>query len=432
MTENNRRKLLWASVVVSAVPAFFLIPSPSSISLASVSLWLADTSGYVGIVLLLWMYALGTKSVMGIFFTDIAPVLSIHKKIGKWGTLAVLAHPLLVTLSYGESLLYMVIPELGTEFGRHVTLGRIAFLLMAATALFSIYFKKRVSFRLWKYIHYLAYIALPFALLHVPDVGSGFLHQAVVRGYFGMLVGVFLVISLLKIWSLLNLDKHRYAIVDQHAVSPIDRLLTLKPTRGYVIPRPGQFVYIKLGFISEDHPFSVLYYDQKTHELFIGYRIFGMFTKELDKLQSGASLRVGGPYGSFMSDLATDDTRPVVFISGGIGITPFIERITHENTTREQWLFAANRNRELAAFVPDVKTYLGERLISVYDKEETDLVPGEERGYITAELLAKYLTDPQKYQYYFCGPPPMKKAIYAELQKLGIPPENIQSEKFGW
>jgi hypothetical protein len=57
----------------------------------------------MGIVLLLWMYILGTKSVMGLVFRDLAPVLKIHKWIGKYGTLAIFLHPVLITFSYGDT-----------------------------------------------------------------------------------------------------------------------------------------------------------------------------------------------------------------------------------------------------------------------------------------------------------------------------------------
>lgn len=79
------------------------------------------------------MYILGAKSVMGLIFSDLAPVLSIHKWLGKYGVLAVFVHPLLVTFSFGESLLYSFIPHIGTLYERHVTLGRISFWLLLLT-----------------------------------------------------------------------------------------------------------------------------------------------------------------------------------------------------------------------------------------------------------------------------------------------------------
>ena len=78
-------------------------------------------------------------------------------------------------------------------------------------------------------------------------------------------------------------------------------------------------------------------------DLYLTYRVFGEFTDHLSTLKPGKTVFVGGPFGRFTSHIDAEPAAPVVYISGGIGITPFVDRIISEHSEREQWLFAANR-----------------------------------------------------------------------------------------
>lgn len=432
MNEKSKRVLLIVAVILTLIPPFLLISWPSTLTLSTFSLWLADSLGYVGIVLLLWMYILGAKSIMGIVFKDLAPVLSMHKWIGKYGVLAIFAHPLFVIISFGESLLYSVIPNLSTEYERHVTLGRISLWILLITWFVSAIIRGKIGFRPWKYLHYLAYICVPFAILHVPDVGSHYMSSTAVKTYFFTLVLTFVLVSVARLRGILNLDKLTYEVVSHTQVTDTDYVLNLKPTSEmHISPKRGQYVYIKLGYISEDHPFSVLQYNSQTNTLAVGYRVSGEYTNVMSQLETGDLVYVGGPYGEFMAQYETD-SRPSVFISGGIGITPFVDQIIAGKDKREQWLFAANRTRSSAVFIAELKPYLGDRLVSVYSQESSPLLPSEQSGYITAELLQKSLGDLSKYSFYLCGPPAMMDSMKELLASNGISNKRIYNEQFGW
>ncbi len=435
MTERTKRTVTIFTIAMSLLPSILIIPFPEAVSAKSISLYLSAIVGYMGITLLLWMYMLGTKAVTALIFTDLAPVLQIHKWLGKYGTIAIFLHPILITYSYGESWLYSIIPLTGTVTQRHILLGQIAFWVMAFTWLVSAYLRGRIAFRPWKYLHYLAYVCIPFALLHVPDLGSQEMAHIVVKAYLFMLGLVFVAFSILRVRSLLNLDRYLYTVSHHLQLTAAnDFILKLTPrgSKRLQPPRRGQYVYIKIGYISEDHPFSVTQYDPRTGEITLAYRLAGMYTKELAKLKEGATTYLSGPFGSFTEDLAETDTTPVVYLAGGIGITPFVDRILSENNRREQWLFAANRSPETAVLVPQLRNYLGERCVNIYSTAQTPLGPGEEAGYLSPDILLKYLNDPRKYRYYLCGPPMMMNATRKVLAQLGVPSEAVLSENFGW
>ncbi|MFZ1258141.1 MAG: ferric reductase-like transmembrane domain-containing protein [Candidatus Saccharimonas sp.] len=433
MSEITKRRLLIIILATSLLPCLLLLRFPELVTPHSVGLWGSAVLGYMGIVLLLWMYILGAKAVMGKVFYDLAPVLRIHKALGKYGTLLIFAHPLLVTYSYGEQLFYSVIPNISTQASRHILLGQIAIWLLAIVWVTSALIRKRLSWRAWRYLHWLAYIAIPFALLHVPDLGSQTQAHRIVKGYLFLLMLTFAVVSAVRLLSIFNIDRTRYRIKTVVQLTSLDTLLTLMPAaNGRLKPRLGQYVYIKLGMLSEDHPFSVVHSDQNTGEIWLAFRHAGMYTQQLEQLGVGQTVYLSGPYGSFTSSLADTDTAPVVYIAGGIGITPFVDRILMDAGAREQWLFDANRTRELAVLYQPLKEMLGDRAIAIYNQPSDTLQPGEEPGVISAEILSRYLIDPTRYRYFICGPPPMMTAVSQLLQSLEVPKKNIEIEKFGW
>lgn len=413
-------------ILLTSFPAVLLVTPSSHINATTLTLYFSTVTGYLGVTLLLWMYTLGAKSIFGLWFSDIAPIMKIHRLLGTYGAIAILLHPLLVLYSYGESLLYPLIPHISTAFERHVTLGRIAFLLFAIIWLSSALLRKKMGHRPWKYIHYLAYICLPFALLHIPGTGSQYLSHEIIKAYFFVIVIAYLIISVVRLRGFINSDKHAYVISRHGQISNGTYLLEAKPVGSRSEPKPGQYVYIKLGVLSEDHPFSVVTTNEVDGTLTLAYRTTGRFTDYLKDQEPGTKLLVSDAHGSFLEPLHTDE--PTVFIAGGIGITPFVAPIL-QSSNDEMWLFYANRTHETSTFNAQLAQALGARSISIYSQENA-VGEHEEHGYITPGILRKYLRRPELYNYYICGPELFMEATKAALTTLGVDCEKIRTEAF--
>src|SRR5258706_943277 len=88
-------------------------------------------------------------------------------------------------------------------------------------------------------------------------------------------------------------------------------------------------------------------------ELTIATRMRDTAVKRVVKaMPSGGRVQLRGPAGKFTLDGA--DTRPAVFLAGGIGITPFVSmsrQAAHDRLARDIWLFYSNRRPEDAAFL---------------------------------------------------------------------------------
>jgi predicted ferric reductase len=407
------------------------VHTPEATTVKATALYLSAITGYLGLVLMLWQYVLGAKSVFGLIFDDLAPVLKVHSWLGKYGTLLILAHPLLVMYAYGEDLFYTFVPHIGTHFERHVTLGRIAFLLTLMIWITSAVVRGKIKFRPWKYIHYLIYLALPFGFLHVPDVGTQFMTHQAIKIYLYSLVAVFALFTLLRARSLLNLDKQAYTVTRQRQLNDDVYMLELAPQSMRIAPRRGQYIYLKLGYISEDHPFSVAQYNETTGAITIIYRVFGAFTVDMSCLQAGQKLWAGGPHGAFLQELSHSG-RPRVFVAGGIGVTPFIDDILRPRGAQEQWLFYSNSTQTSAPLVSELRQALGDHLVTNYSQEKNEVGAESTLGRISPESLSAKLAEPTIYDYYLCGTEAMLDTVSAHIVALGVPSSQIHREAFGW
>ena len=412
-------------MAISMLLSIFIAKFPTIINISSLALYFSAIAGYAGLMLLLWNFILGTRSVVGLFSRDYAEIIKMHSLIGKYGTLLIFAHPLLVIASYGQSLLFTIWPEFSSQFESAITYGRVSLWIILVIWISSALLKQKMSFRPWKYLHLGAYISAPFALLHVPDSGSSYASLLSARIYFWAIVVGFAIFGLLRLRGALNLNKSKYVIVGQEQVCPNVFTLTIRPTDAdFVQPKNGQYIYIKTGWFSEDHPFSVMSFDPTTNIIQIGYKVFGDFTKKLSKIPAGRQLFISGPFGNFTNGISN---LPCVFIAGGIGVTPFISRILNENNSREQWLFYSNKEKSTAAYLGPIKQALAGRLIQIYKNDD-----GDEAGYITAMMIQKYIHQPEKYNYYICGSEKLTKSVTNELQKCGVAKNNVKSESFNF
>ncbi len=152
-------------------------------------------------------------------------------------------------------------------------------------------------------------------------------------------------------------------------------------------------------------------------------------------LKPGDEMIVGAPVGHFT--LVPNDTRPVVFLVGGIGVTParsILRQASFDRDSREFFLFYSNYRPEDTAFLgemcgefPNIRV----KSVLTMTNMETSHEPWEgERGFITAEMLAKYLPDVKAPLFYLVGTPGFTKAMEKILAEFGIEKESIKQDPF--
>lgn len=152
----------------------------------------------------------------------------------------------------------------------------------------------------------------------------------------------------------------------------------------------------------------------------------------LDNLKVGDSVISSAAEGQFYYENMRD-SGDVVAIAGGSGITPFLSMayalrdgdedfnltVIFGSRTEDSILFKKEFD-EIQASCSKVK------VVHVLSDEEKE---GYEHGFITSELIGKYLSDDSTV--FICGPEAMYRFVDKEIASLGLPKRRVRREMLG-
>jgi NAD(P)H-flavin reductase len=159
-------------------------------------------------------------------------------------------------------------------------------------------------------------------------------------------------------------------------------------------------------------------------------RSVGSVTKAMQKLKRGDVLGVRGPYGTPWPVQAAEGSD-VVIIAGGIGLAPLRPTIYHVLSHREKYgrvvlLYGARTPQDLL-YVDELEKWRGKFDLGIDVLVTVDTAAGSWRGsvgFVTA-LIPKAQFDPGQAAVMMVGPEVMMRFTTLELQKRGVPLENI-------
>lgn len=151
-----------------------------------------------------------------------------------------------------------------------------------------------------------------------------------------------------------------------------------------------------------------------------------------DTVQVGDQLALLPPVGDFV---LRDSDRPLVLLTGGVGITPAISMLNScAGSGREiHFIHAALNSRvhafrrhceELALRHPNLKLHF------IYNQPLPEDHP-HARGLISRQLLAEWLPADRNVDLYFLGPRPFMQHAWQLSRELGIPEAQVSYEFFG-
>jgi ferredoxin-NADP reductase len=159
------------------------------------------------------------------------------------------------------------------------------------------------------------------------------------------------------------------------------------------------------------------------------------FKRELMELEVGSTIVAAQLAGDFT--LPGDQAVPLVFIAGGIGITPFRSMVRWMVDTRQQRdaiLFYACTGVEDFAYVDlfdEARAAIGLRVIYLVSHDGD--VPRDwkgEIGRLTPDLVAKYVPRPIGRRWYLSGPNAMVRSYEGILRSLGVPRADVRKDYF--
>jgi ferredoxin-NADP reductase len=158
------------------------------------------------------------------------------------------------------------------------------------------------------------------------------------------------------------------------------------------------------------------------------------YKRNLSTLPLGTKMKIYGPLGHFILPETTE--KPVVFLAGGIGITPMrsmIKYATQTKSDQEIYLFYSNKTKEDTTFLTDLEEFAQENTRFHLLPTLTDEVGKDWKylhGFIDKKMIINHLPDIHNAIYYTAGPEGMVLAMKEMLHSMNIYPENIVLEQF--
>src|SRR3989344_4177820 len=199
--------------------------------------------------------------------------------------------------------------------------------------------------------------------------------------------------------------------------------------------KPGQYMMMELETGDEEntHPLSIASSPTEDFLLFSTKISQSSFKKKLDSLKIGDKVKLKGPMGIFT---LKEDAKEIVFLGGGIGITPFRDMIKYasdkklpikmillySNRTpadivyRDEWPLFEKQNQNLKV------------VNTITQPEGTDW--NGRTGRVNDSMIKEFCNDINNSLFYICGPPGMVTELSELLKTMNVPQQNIKVEKF--
>lgn len=152
-----------------------------------------------------------------------------------------------------------------------------------------------------------------------------------------------------------------------------------------------------------------------------------------DQVQAGGTVQLTPPSGEFV---LAESSKPLVLISGGVGITPTLAMLTDAlRGGRPVHFIHAARNHGVHAFRAQIDALAAQhpqlkRFYCYAEHGGAEHAP-DAIGLLNQETLAAWLPASRDIDAYFLGPQPFMRAVKGYLRALGVPESQTHHEFFG-
>lgn len=205
---------------------------------------------------------------------------------------------------------------------------------------------------------------------------------------------------------------------------------------------PGQYMEWTLGHTHPDARGNRRYFTLASTPgdatVRLGIRFYNpgsSFKKALLQMNVGSKIVAGQRSGDFV--LPDNPSQKIVFVAGGIGITPFRSMVKHLIDTKQRRdivLFYSNKTAGEIAYA-DVFTAAHTQfgLKTIYALTDREHLPAGWKGAvgrIDAAMIAREVPDYKERIFYLSGPYTLVKAFETTLRAMGIPEHQIKTDFF--
>lgn len=348
----------------------------------------------------------------------------VHRACGILVLIFALAHPACILLSER-------IQGYSSPLGLLKVIGVVTlFILVVAVFVAGFYQRLPLTYETRKRIHSVGFVLFPLAFVHSFLLGSS-LHKWPMRVYWLVLAAAYLAVAIHKVVKGILLRRRSHTVSGVRQETHDTWTLTFDGRRTDYLPGQFMILHMRVGDRVEAHPFTIS--SSPTQEtLSITVKAVGDFTNSLSEMKTPSTALIDMPYGTF--SFLNHSTEALVFIAGGIGITPFMSmlRVARDRGDgRAILLLWGNRHERDIAFREELEDMVKDlpALKVVHVLSRQDDWPGE-KGHVDTERLRKHLKDFTTPRFFVCGPVPMMRSVKSTLRRLGTPGNRIHMERF--
>ena len=384
-------------------------------------------------------------AIVGIFFVARIPavergvgydrLVAWHRKLGPWSLYLILAHFLLVLVSFAGQDQLPLYRELWNFLQDWPWMwpALAGFFLMMLAGVTS--YKKaraKMSYETWWIIHIYTYAAIALSFMHQVLNGQMFVGHPLNRLYwtalYVLMAAAIIVFRIgIPLWRSLrhNLVVERVIEEGPGLISVIMRGRNLHGLSA----EGGQFFgwrFLTRGHFLMSHPYSLSAAPSEKY-LRITIKDLGDHSRSTKFIKPGTRVFVEGPYGAFTAGRATQPH--VVMVGGGVGITPIRAMMEEfKNGVEMDVFYRVSRAEELIL------------------KDELDFLAANSDGRIRiwymvgsrkdfpmdAQFLRSYAPRIADSDIYICGPEALVETVRKAAEDLGVPKNRFHDEDFAF
>lgn len=373
--------------------------------------------GSVSILLMAWSNLLSTRwRVLEPFFGGLDRVYRWHRWFGALSVAAMWLHIQFVDDVKGIAGASKDVADAAEDLAG---LGeKVLYVLVIASLI------RWVPYRWWRQSHKLLIFAFATASWHFHTATKPYANDSMWGRWFQaiMLMGIF-TWAYRVLWRDGVRRGRKYQVKSVTSMGPtttVDFVPTGRPLKW----RAGQFVFVRIGkgALAEPHPFTVssVYTDGCVR---LVVKALGDWSEKLgERVSVGDTVWIEGPYGGLRLFPRTQKT--VVWIAGGVGVTPFLagSRVRQEGIVPH--LFYAVRSREDAPGLEELDDAVraGRIVLHLHVSEEGTRLNAE---HLLAEFGEGGLSNSHVVM---CGPDALVLGMTRAVRELGA--HHVHVEKF--
>lgn len=433
LSARNARALVWLLALVPLVFFALGVRANDFQSLAAVLNILGRLTGVLGLSCLLLSAALSAR-VPGFDqpFGGLTRLWRVHHVLGASALLMLMAHPLLLALSaqtHGDGLAFATLFPPFSDLATWS--GWLALVLMMIFLAPTFSFFGPPDYERWKRVHQLSVAAIVVGLVHTA-LFSRTMPYWTDWVVWTLFAGAALGAVLWRFVFSRRVGRLPYVVCEVKRPANNVVELTLEPRRRPLKYQAGNFVYMTpfdhdlSNGHGEEHPYT-LSSSPLEPNLRMAIKDLGDASRALQSIKIGARVTVEGPYGRFFKQPERVD-KPELWISGGIGVTPFLARMRHLaaiGTGGDIRFIYCVQDEARALYLLDLQALAGRipgcKLVPHYFYRE---------GPLSSDFLRENCGDVDQREAYICGPQALNRLAQAHLRGLKVPRAAIHTEEF--